>query len=93
MAATSLKRRVNSLDDLAQLHDDNTQAISSEPTPRRIQDRGTRYDVSLSPDWCRQLCIAEQSEPVDVRLITGLKPVVVMEPSIIVRPHPEGVDE
>lgn len=74
--------------DLRTLNDDDAADVINRP--RKVQDRGHRYDATLPIEYTRLLGINMQGAPIQFAYIKGKRPVIVEEEAIVIRPHPCG---
>jgi hypothetical protein len=66
---------------------DDSLGVSLETTPRKIQDSSNNgYYVTLNRDWLAQVDLAEQSAATLHSFSSGMSPVIVRNPAIIVQP-------
>jgi hypothetical protein len=66
---------------------DGSLGVSTENTPRAVQDNGTNSrKVTVNRDWLEQLEIAEPGSQTVHSLSMAIKPVIVQHPAIIVQP-------
>lgn len=68
---------------------DDSLGVSTEETPRHIQERGDTdngYYCSVNHDWLEQLSLAEQGTPTLHSLSVAHYPVIVQNPAIIIQP-------
>lgn len=67
---------------------DDSVGVSLETSPRKIQSHAKNggWKVSLNPDWLSQLDLDEQSAATLHSFSSGVKPVIVNNPAIIVQP-------
>lgn len=60
-------------------------SVEAEEKPRLLQ-HSPNYFCSLNATWLRRLNINNQSEPINHFLITGMEPIIITEPSIVLQP-------
>jgi hypothetical protein len=67
---------------------DDSNGVSLERQTRTVQERHDEngYFVSLKLDWLNQLDLDEQGQPTLHSLSTGMNPVVIHHPAIIIQP-------
>lgn len=74
----------------ARLDGDDSDGVVSASYPRKAQKTNSCVRVSIVKEWARLLGINNQGESVDEKLITGEQPVLIDEPAIVIRAHPNG---
>ena len=66
---------------------DGSIGVSTENTPRSVQQNGERSrKVTINPDWLEQLELDEPGSQTVHSLSLGIKPVIVQNPAVIVQP-------
>jgi len=66
---------------------DGSIGVSTENTPRSVQQNGERSrKVTVNADWLEQLELNEPGSQTVHSLSMGIKPVIVQNPAIIVQP-------